>query len=84
MEATNNINEQIMLVGDQGLYWTASPAINTGEEYEVGAYAINFRGAPTVDKTDNNGHVQYNPRVMNDLKLQQSYALPVRPVRERR
>ena len=85
-DATNDINDQIMFVGDQGLYWTASPAIESDDR--VGAYAINFRGDVTYDQVYNDeGYVEknvYTPRVINNLKLQQSYALPIRPVREKR
>ena len=81
-EATNNINEQIFFVGDQGLYWTASPAVNKDDDTETGAYAINLRSDESYDKYGNDD-VRYTPRVINNLKLQQSYALPVRPVMEK-
>lgn len=80
--ANNNINDQIMLVGAQGLYWTASPAINENEKGEKGAYAVNFRGSETVSNLGEKGY-KYTPRVVNNLKLQTSYALPIRPVREK-
>lgn len=80
--ANNNINDQIMFIGAQGLYWTASPAINENEKGEKGAYAVNFRGSESVSDYGEKGY-KYTPRVVNNLKLQTSYALPIRPVREK-
>lgn len=81
--ANNNINDQILFNGDQGLYWTSSPAINQNEDGEKGAYAVNFRGGDTYDYYGEKEGYKYTPRVVNNLKLQPSYALPIRPVRER-
>lgn len=83
-DLTNDINEQIFFVGAQGLYWTSSPAINEEEDTEVGAYAINFRGDSTYDYYGPKEGVRFTPRVINNLKLQQSFALPIKPVRENR
>lgn len=82
--ATNNINDQIMFNGAQGMYWTASPAINEDEDGEKGAYAVNFRGEDSYDYYGLDKGYVYTPRVINDLKLQASYALPIRPVREKK
>ncbi len=79
----NNINDLIMFNGSQGMYWTSSPAINQDEDGEKGAYAINFRGEDSIDDYGEKKGVKYTPRVIKDLKLQQSYALPIRPVREK-
>ncbi len=79
---TNNINEMIYYNGEQGFYWTSSPSINQDEDGEKGAYAVNFRGNESWDEIGKEG-VKYHPRVTNDLKLQPSYALPIRPVREK-
>ncbi len=79
----NNINDLIMFNGDQGLYWTSSPAINQKEDGEKGAYVINFRGTDSYNDYGEKKGVKYTPRVIKDLKLQQSYALPIRPVREK-
>lgn len=81
--ANNNINDQILFNGDQGMYWTSSPAINQNEDGEKGAYAVNFRDAETYDYYGEKEGYKYTPRVVNNLKLQPSYALPIRPVRER-
>lgn len=81
--ATNNINDQIMFNGAQGMYWTSSPAINQNEDGEKGAYAVNFRSDNSYDYYGESIGYKYTPRVVNDLKLQTSYALPIRPVRER-
>ncbi len=80
--ATNNINELIFFNGEEGMYWTSSPAISQKNDGEKGAYAVNFRGNETIDNYGDEGY-KYTPRVVNNLKLQSSYALPIRPVREK-
>ena len=80
--ANNNINDMIFFNGDQGYYWTSSPAIDKDNTGKKGAYAINFRGDESYEDYGPLEGVKYTPRVVNDLKLQQSYALPIRPVRE--
>ncbi|MCF0176748.1 MAG: hypothetical protein HUJ94_07910, partial [Bacteroidales bacterium] len=80
--AVNDINDLFFLNGSQGMYWTSSPAINQDKDDEKGAYAVNFRGLDSYQASAD-GSVEYYPRVMNGLKLQQSYALPIRPVREK-
>ena len=82
--ATNNINTLIYFNGNQGMYWTASPAISESEYSETGAYAIHLRGSDSYDDYGEEQGVKYTPRIINNLKLQQSYALPIRPVREKR
>ncbi len=79
---SNNINEMIFFNGDQGLYWTASPAINKDDDGKKGAYAVNFRGSASIEEYGEKG-IEYTPRVVKDLKLQPSFALPIRPVREK-
>lgn len=77
---TNDPNTLIMFCGDQGYYWTASPAIEE-KGYKEGGYCLNFKVSDSYSSVD--GKTTYSPRIENSLKLQTSFAMPVRPVREK-